>query len=38
MTSQTELQTPNFLKLFFELITRCKKKINIVLELVTRDF
>ena len=39
MTSQAELLTLNFLKKFFELVTRCEKKLlNIVLELVTRNF
>ena len=34
MTSQTELLTLKF----FELITRCEKNFNIILELVTRAF
>ena len=39
MTSQAELLTLNFFKKFFELVTRCEKKLlNIVLELVTRNF
>ena len=37
MTSQIELQTLKFyfFKKFFELVTRCEKNFNIVLELVT---
>ena len=40
MTSQAELLTLKFFFFFliFELVTRCEKKFNIVLELVTRDF
>ena len=37
MTSQTELLTIIFLK-FFELVTRCEKIFNVVLELVTQGF
>ena len=37
MTSQTELLKLLFFK-FFELVTRCEKNFNIVLELVTWDF
>ena len=39
MTSQTELLILKFYFLkFFELVTRCEKNFNILLELVTRDF
>ena len=38
MMSQTELLTLNFFFQVFESGTQCEKKINIVLELVTRDF
>ena len=39
MTSQTELLILKFqVFLFFELVTRCEKNFNIVLELVTPDF
>ena len=38
MKSQTELLTLNLFFLFFELVTRCKKNFNMVLQLVTRDF
>ena len=39
MTSQTELLTLKFYYFeFFELVTRCGKIFNIVLDLVTRGF
>ena len=40
MMSQTDLLTLNFFFFFylFELVTRCEKIFNVVLELVTRDF
>ena len=39
MASQTELVTLKFfIFLFFELVTRCERNFNIVLDLVTRDF
>ena len=38
MTWQTELLTLIFFFYFFELVTRCEKNFNIILELVTRDF
>ena len=40
MTPQTELLTLNFFIffLFFELVTRCEKSFDVILELVTRDF
>ena len=40
MTSQTELLTLKFyfIFLFFELLTRCEKISNLVLELLTRYF
>ena len=38
MTSQAELLTLFFFFLILELVTRCEKKFNTVLELVTRDF
>ena len=39
VTSQTELLTLFFFFFkFFELVTRCEKHFNIVLELVTQDF
>ena len=39
MTSQNELLTLKFYFFqFFELVTWCEKKVNIVLELVIRDF
>ena len=37
MTSQVELLILKSFFLFFELVTRCEKNFNIVLELVTRD-
>ena len=38
MTSQAELLTLFCFFLILELVTRCEKKFNTVLELVTRDF
>ena len=38
MTSQTELLTLQIFLKFFDLVTRCEKNFNIVLELVTPDF
>ena len=39
MKSQTELATLKFyLFQFFELVNRCQKKFNIILELTARDF
>ena len=39
MMSQTELLTLKFYVFkFAELVTRCEKNFNIVLELVTQDF
>ena len=39
MASQTELVTLKFFIFsFFELVTRCERNFNIVLDLVTRDF
>ena len=39
MTSQNELLTLKFYFFqFFELVTWCEKNVNIVLELVIRDF